>query len=166
MSSQLPESLKHLAKAKGLRGAPKVARAFSALTRDQRVIMKQKGFLPREIREFDSSTSIDFHSVHFQRMIRSRAKYVEAMKLNKWTGEEIQSRIGRFLRRKGASPWDWFRLEYATVSQRPTLSGSQFARFLQERRDVSRYMGRAYGRIQSVQKHFYRGLPGLPRKRS
>lgn len=166
MTSRLPESLKHLAKAKGLREAPKVARAFHALTRDQRIIMKQKGFLPREIKDFDEVKATDFHSVYFQRMVRSRAKWVEAMRLNKWTDKEIASRIGRFLNRKGRSPWDFFRMEYATVSQRPTLTGGKFGAFLKNRREISANFGRAYGRIQSVRKHFYKGLPGLPRKRS
>jgi len=165
MTSQLPQSLKHLAKAKGLRGAPKVARALHALSKDQRIIMKQKGFLPREIREFDENTTTSFHSMPFQRMVRSRAKYVEAMKLNKWTDIEIARRIGRFLNRKSRSPWDFFRLEYDLQTQRPTLTGKKFGAFLENRRDISANFGRAYGRIQSVRQAYYKGLKGLPRKR-
>jgi hypothetical protein len=98
-------------------------------------------------------------------MIRSRVNYVEAMRMNGWTNQEIKRRIIHFLNRRGGSPWDFFRIEYAVVSQRPTLTSSEFGRFLEERRLVSRYMGRAYGRIQSVRKLSYRGLPGIPRKR-
>ena len=168
MTSQQPQFLKHLAETKGLRGAPKILRStrFHALTRDQRIIMKQKGFLPREIREFDENTTTVFHSVPFQRMIRSRAKYVEAMKLNKWTELEIAKRINRFLNRKDKSPWDFFRLEYATVIQRPVLTGKKFSAFLENRRAMSAQFGRAYGKIQSVRQAYYKGLKGLPRKRS
>lgn len=167
MSNQLPESLKRITKA-GLRGRPKVAYAVHHLTRNQRIIMRQKGFLPREIRGFDETKSTDFRSVYFQRMMRSRAKYVEAMKLNGWAEKEVLLRISKTLHRmtKGDTGWTFFRLEYATVSQKPTLSGGKFATFLKDRRRISANLGRAYGRIQLVQRHFYKGLPGLPRKRS
>lgn len=164
MTSQQPQSLKHL-KA-GLRGAPKPLRGkYHALSKDQRIIMLKSGFLPKEIREFDSNTTTDFHSRYFQRMVRSRAKWTEAMKLNNWTSKEIAVRIGKFLRKKGRSPWDFFRLEYGTISQRPTLTGTKFAQLLKERRDMSAQFGRAYGRIQSVQQRYYKGLPGVPRKK-
>lgn len=162
-----PESLKHLAKT-GTRGAPGLLRSklrFHALTRDQRIILRAKGFLPREIKEFDENTTVDFHSKPFQRMVRSRDKWRQAMKMNGWNDKEIDSRINKFLNRKKHSPWNFFRLEYAVISQRPVLSGSKFRTFLQERRDISAQFGRAYGRIQSVKKHFYKGLPGLPKKR-
>ena len=164
--SQLPQSLKHLAKARGLRGAPKAARALHALSKDQRTIMRQKGFLPREIREFDKNSTTDFHSVDFQTMLRSRARWVEAMRLNKWTDIEIARRINRFLNRKGRSPWDFFRGEYDKRIQSPRLSISKFKGYLENRRIISANFGRAYGRIQSVKVHYYKGLPGLPRKKS
>lgn len=160
-----PEFAKHL-KA-GLRGAPKPLRGkFHALSADQIKIMLNAGFLKKEIREFDENTTTDFESRTFQNMIRSRKKYVEAMKLNNWTGKEIASRIYHYLRaKKSRSPWDFFRLEYATVSQKPTLTGGKFSQFLKQRREISASFGRAYGRIQSVKQHHYRGLKGLPKKR-
>ncbi len=99
MASQQPQYLKHL-KA-GLRGAPKPLRGkYHALTLDQKLTLLKAGFLPKEVAEFDSNTTTKFHFQYFQRMIRSRAKWVEAMKLNNWTGKEIATRIRRFLSTK------------------------------------------------------------------
>ena len=167
MPSQQSQSLKHITSTKGLRRALKPLRStkYHALTLAQKTIMLKAGFLPKEVIEFDSNTTADFHSTYFQRMVRSRAKWTEAMKLNNWTGREIATRIRRFLSKKGKSPWDFFRMEYASVSQRPVLTGGKFADFLATRRDISAHFGRAYGRIQSVKRTAYRGLKGVPRKR-
>jgi hypothetical protein len=155
--SYQPESLKHIIKRETHRGI------FHALTKDQRLAMKNKFFLPSEIRDFDGNTSTDFRSTYFQRMMKSRVQYVAAMRANGWKDSEIAARIRRFLRRKGGSPWDWFRLEYDTMTQRPTLTKAKFASFLKNRREVSNYMGRAYGRLGPVKKTAYAGLKGVPK---
>jgi len=165
MSQQIPESLREISR-RGFKGAIKPSRGiFHSLSRAQKQIMLNKGFLPKEIKEYDQNRSVDFRSNTFQRMLRSRDKWTQAMKLNNWTDAEIQARLRKFLRKKGNSPWDFFRTEYAIVSQKPALSGSKFGEFLDTRRKISANFGRAYGRIQSVKQHYYKGLPGLPRKR-
>jgi hypothetical protein len=167
MTDKIPQSMKYITQSKGLRGAPKPIRAtrFHALSAVQVKAMLNAGFLKMEIKEFDSNRTTDFRSEYFKRMVRSRAKWTEAMKLNGWTNVEIAKRIRHFLGKKGKSPWDFFRMEYATTSQRPVLTGGKFADFLATRRDISAHFGHAYGRIQSVKLTHIRGLKGVPKKR-
>lgn len=140
---------------------------YHSLTSLQKKIMRDAGFLPREIKEFDKSSATSFESKFFRDMIRSRKRWSEAMLLNKWTAKEIYQKLNHYYtKKKSRTPWDFFRMEYAAISQKPVLSGSKFANFLDIRKDISRNLGRAYGRIHSVKKHAYQGLKGLPRKRA
>jgi hypothetical protein len=161
----MAEDIKRATRA-GLRGAPKALRTkFHALTGNQVQIMLNSGFSKKEIREFDQNTSTDFESRYFQTMIRSRRRYVNALLANDWSPQEIRRKIQSWYRkREKSSPWDFFRLEYAAVSQRPTLTGTKFADFLKNRRDMSAHFGRAYGRVQAVKPQYLRGLKGLPRR--
>lgn len=168
--ARVPEDFERIIKA-GRRGLPKPLRTigikkYHALSPEQRRAMIQSGFLPKEIKEFDNSLATSFTSSQFQNMIRSRRKWTEAMVLNQWTPKEIYTKLQHYYRKKETrSPWDFFRMEYAQLSQRPILSASKFSNFLDIRKEVSRNLGRAYGRIQSVKKAAYTGLKGIPRKR-
>ncbi len=139
---------------------------FHALTPEQKITMSSYGFLPKEIKEFDNSLATDFGSKHFQNMLRSRRLWVSALQANGWKTKDIYNKIqGYYRKKKKRSPWDFFRMEYAQVSQRPVLSSSRFANFLDIRNDVSRNLGRAYGRVQATKKSSYKGLKGLPKRK-
>ena len=138
---------------------------FHALNAHQKNVMRNAGFLPKEIKEFDYNTSVEFNDEFFQGMIRSRRNWRDTMILGGWTQLEIAKKLAsRYRKKKERSPWDFFRLEYATVSNKPKLTATKFEEFLKVRDDVSRTLGRAYGRIQSVKLAQRRGLKGVPRK--
>jgi len=162
MSQQLePESLKHIVDA-GFRGGP--VRRYHALTKEQRQIMLGAGFLPFEVLEIDQSRNVDFDDRYNRAARRSRLKWVEAMRMVGWTDKEIAARIRKYYRRKKErSPWDFFRDKYGAMTERPKFTAADIKRFTKQRREISRTFGRAYGRIQSVKSHYYRGLPGLPK---
>jgi len=162
-----PQSFQHLREL-GESGQPSQARRrrrHHNLTREQKIAMFEAGFTPREVREADESISLDYNSLYFRRMVRSRRNWFEAMRLNNWTDQEIRRRLTRFMRIKNRTIWDFFRMEYAITSQRPTLTRSRFDAFLKIRREVSTALGRAYGRIQSVKRAHYLGLKGVPKPR-
>lgn len=143
-----------------------MAKKFHALTARQKLIMEQAGFIHKERQEFDENTSTDFHSKYFQRMLKSRRDWRDAMILNGWTQPEIAKRLIHWYRmKKTRSPWDFFRLEYTVIAQKPTMTASRFEAALKLREEMSRQFGRAYGRIRSVKLAQRRGLPGVPRKR-
>lgn len=140
---------------------------YHALTNLQKKIMLDAGFLPKEIKEFDNSLATSYESRHFQNMIRSRKRWTTAMITNNWKPKEVYQILRRYYHKKETrSPWDFFRLEYAAISQKPVLSGSKFANFLDIRKDVSRNFGRAYARIHVAKQSAYKDLKGIPKRRT
>ena len=84
---------------------------------------------------------------------------------NWWTQIEIAKRLRHWYRmKKQRSPWDFYRMEYDKFSQKPTVTKSKFEDWLKLRDEISRNLGRAYGRIRSVKTAQRAGLYGVPKK--
>lgn len=148
-----------------LAGKPKITRKkYHSLTPAERQEMAASGFLKREIKDFDNNTETNFEGRYHQQMMRSRRRYVAALKANGWTDQEIVNRINKYLNKSGHSPWDFFRLEYGHIVQKGVLSRSHFAQLLEHRRAMSAHFGRAYARVQAVQPKYLTSLKGLPKK--
>jgi hypothetical protein len=142
-----------------------MAKAFHALTKEQRLQLFKDGFLPKEIIQLDQSKYIDITTITMRRVIKDRRDWRDAMVLNGWTRIEIAKRINHWYRiKKQRSIWSLFRVEYGLTTNRPKLSRTEFKDFLQQRAEISRTFGRAYGRIKSVKLSQRYGLPGVPKK--
>lgn len=135
---------------------------MGALTGREKIVLRQKGFLPWEIEQFDKAKAGDtisgnivrqdiaFQSAPFQAMIDSRVKYIQMLKGIGWQPQQIAEQISRYYNLKaGRTPWDFLKIEYKPARQ---ISDFQWGRRVEVRTRISRTLGKVYGRRVSPQR--------------
>jgi len=134
---------------------------MGALTRKQKVQLRQDFFLPREIKGFDEAIGGDIASGHrvpqklkfnskpFRAMRNSRKQWVRDLKKKGWTTDQVMQQVAAYYSLKaGRNPFDFLKMEYKSLKK---LTDFIDAVKRKVRSRVSRTLGRAYGRKMTPQ---------------
>jgi hypothetical protein len=128
---------------------------MGALTAQQKRIMRDAGFIDREINHFDNARTVDgklqdvnFEASNFQDMIRHRREYIINLKRMGWNELRIAMQI-RTLYVGHAShrtAYMLLRLESSPSAKYPRVSDTDMGKKLIDRSRVSKSLGIGYGR--------------------
>jgi hypothetical protein len=127
-----------------------------ALTKQQKITLRNAGFLPKEIFQLSSARGGDSTSGHtvpmqikwsskpIQAMIRSRRKWISNLKKVGWNDIEIKAKISQYYSTgRFTNIFSFIKLEYIASKK---LSDWATATKLRIRAKASRVLGRSYGR--------------------
>lgn len=137
------------------------------LKANQKRILKEAGFLPGEIKEYDAA--VDplgnpqpniFDTKPFQYMILSRKEYIKRLQSYGWNNREIIRRLLVHRRARGSSVWDFLKIEYRPPR---SLTDDEYNEYDDARRRLSRTLGKGYGKVYPPQKRPI-GKPQYPEK--
>lgn len=125
---------------------------MGTLSKKTKSDMIAEGWLPSEIRAFDTAKTPDGSQQHFNvdskvflAMRRSRVRYVADLRRAGWEQYEIKERISKFAK-KTNNPWQYLKLEYQPAKKLVDFQDAMLRRKSKIRSAVTKGLGYNYGR--------------------
>ncbi len=129
---------------------------MGALTPKEKLILRQSGFIPREIEDFDKAVAIDgtqqnlnFSASNFQDMIRNRIRRVKSLREAGWNDRRIAYLIGSYYSEKHRSKrtsYDFLQIEASTGIRGKRETDNSIARRLLKLSRIRATMGVSYSK--------------------
>ncbi len=129
---------------------------MGALTPKEREILRQAGFIPREIKEFNEAIDVNgnpqdlnFSASNFQDMIRNRIRRVRSLKKAGWSDRQIAYLIGSYYSEKHRShrtSFDFLQVEQSPVAGQKKETDNSLARRLLKLARIRATLGMSYSK--------------------
>jgi hypothetical protein len=127
---------------------------MGALTPKEKDTLRRAGFLPREIKDFDTAKAIDgttqdlnFAAENFQAMIRNRINLIKRLRAKDWTPQRIANLIGSYYsekHRSKRSSFDLLQVETSIAAKGKSETDNSVARRLLKLSRVQATFGANY----------------------
>lgn len=126
---------------------------MGTLSRKTKQDMIAEGWLPSEIRAFDTAKTPSGAQQHFNTdskafaaMRQSRVRYVADLRRAGWEGYEIKEKIAKFTKRRDYDPFSFLKLSYQPAKKLADFSDAMLRRKSKIRGSVTKGLGYNYGR--------------------
>jgi hypothetical protein len=126
---------------------------MGTLSKKTKSDMIAEGWLPSEIRAFDTAKTPDGSQQHFKAdskaflaMRRSRVRYVSDLRRAGWEQYEIKEKIAKFTKKRDYDPFSFLKLSYVPARKLVDFQDAMLRRKSKIRGAVTKGLGYNYGR--------------------
>jgi len=126
---------------------------MGTLSKKIKADMIAEGWLPSEIRAFDTAKTPSGAQQHFNidskaflAMRRSRVRYVADLRRAGWEAYEIKEKIAKFTKRRDYDPFSFLKLSYQPAKKLVDFQDAMLRRKSKIRGAVTKGLGYNYGR--------------------